>query len=641
MCDVDRLASLLESDPQAADAWATVMEVAPQDTTATASSYTPLLLARDTAVTNHTYRNGTAEGYQAVLQAGTPVLVDQSGTPRVKCSCGNPLLAPEPVPTSTSTTGREWDSYDEEAVIKITPSHDDLKALQTIEVSDGSTTSTAVGPIEVLEGLLVSTTEAVEVFNTSGAWTQVLDFPVEAAMDDGSGGLLYAKGRDDGAGYHPPAPSPEDAVIWHLPRGSSNAVPLLPDDGDPATWDVLVAAGELGGRQFAVIYRLRPTRVFEDSGGEGEEVAEGPAVLVDIASGDTVQLEEIGYGWETAASQFSFAGDRLAYEFGYSQSDWIILDENLQEVPNQCRMGSELNPEDATEDACGWTGALDDEGRLVSTVTSDPMVSSSSAEEIASIRALDLDTGKITALHEIDLDEQLEYWRIELDAWDGSVLISARRSDPEDRVETLAMVDLTTGEQTDLSLPGTARFLRAPLVRPTGSVEIAVEPEPATSTPPTTALPEVDLRNTTLPAGTCGQEYPAIPVSDGGGSAGELTDEGFIGAETDNDTIISDVDGDGTTELVAIIVCHWGGSGFETVIVAFDVAADSTLSLELPPLQHYDRSWRSAGSVSEHEVGVLRIDSYEAAPEDPLCCPSIPFEAFWAFRGDEWVEVSG
>ncbi|MGH3907098.1 MAG: DUF6777 domain-containing protein, partial [Pseudonocardiaceae bacterium] len=42
----------------------------------------------DTRVTNHGYRDGKATDRQAVLQAGTAVLVDEKGRPRVKCGCG-------------------------------------------------------------------------------------------------------------------------------------------------------------------------------------------------------------------------------------------------------------------------------------------------------------------------------------------------------------------------------------------------------------------------------------------------------------------------------------------------------------------------------------------------------------------------
>jgi hypothetical protein len=49
----------------------------------------------DVRVTNYDYKDGEATPYQAVLQAGTAMLVDDRGVPRVKCNCGNPLAEPQ------------------------------------------------------------------------------------------------------------------------------------------------------------------------------------------------------------------------------------------------------------------------------------------------------------------------------------------------------------------------------------------------------------------------------------------------------------------------------------------------------------------------------------------------------------------
>ena len=60
----------------------------------------PVTLTRDTRVTNHSFVNGRAVGYQAILAAGTSVLVDDYGNPVVRCRCGNPLLKPIFIPTA-------------------------------------------------------------------------------------------------------------------------------------------------------------------------------------------------------------------------------------------------------------------------------------------------------------------------------------------------------------------------------------------------------------------------------------------------------------------------------------------------------------------------------------------------------------
>ena len=76
---------------------------------------TPMQLRADTRVTNHGFVDGHATSLQSVLQAGTAVLVDDQGRPRVKCGCGNPLFylvatpmrratPAKPGPTSTRAT---------------------------------------------------------------------------------------------------------------------------------------------------------------------------------------------------------------------------------------------------------------------------------------------------------------------------------------------------------------------------------------------------------------------------------------------------------------------------------------------------------------------------------------------------------
>ncbi len=72
---------------------------------------TPLVLLSDTRVTNHGYYDGQPTTLQSVLEAGTAVMVDQYGVPRVKCNCGNPLLPPEPVVGTVTYTGPPWPGW--------------------------------------------------------------------------------------------------------------------------------------------------------------------------------------------------------------------------------------------------------------------------------------------------------------------------------------------------------------------------------------------------------------------------------------------------------------------------------------------------------------------------------------------------
>jgi hypothetical protein len=75
----------------------------------------------DTRVTNHGYKDGAPTSYQAVLQAGTAVLVDDRGVPKVRCACGNPLSPPVARQTAPKTTGDAWPGYKQSNVVMVTP----------------------------------------------------------------------------------------------------------------------------------------------------------------------------------------------------------------------------------------------------------------------------------------------------------------------------------------------------------------------------------------------------------------------------------------------------------------------------------------------------------------------------------------
>ena len=87
-----QLKSFLREHPDKGTAWARVQGLAgPADIDSFVDGLAPVILTKDTWVTNHGFTNGVANPIPAVLQAGTAVMVDNAGVPRVKCACGNPL----------------------------------------------------------------------------------------------------------------------------------------------------------------------------------------------------------------------------------------------------------------------------------------------------------------------------------------------------------------------------------------------------------------------------------------------------------------------------------------------------------------------------------------------------------------------
>jgi uncharacterized protein DUF6777 len=96
VCDRELLIRSLRARPDRMREWARVLQIEPN--IAAVARYIrklrPVTLTRDTRVTNHSFVNGRAVPYQAILQAGTAVLVDKDGKPVARCRCGNPLLEP-------------------------------------------------------------------------------------------------------------------------------------------------------------------------------------------------------------------------------------------------------------------------------------------------------------------------------------------------------------------------------------------------------------------------------------------------------------------------------------------------------------------------------------------------------------------
>ncbi|WP_228044171.1 DUF6777 domain-containing protein [Streptomyces ferrugineus] len=121
-CDVEKQITYLREVPAKNDAFASVSRVEPSDVPAYLRSLTPVQLRLDTRVTNHGYVDGAATSYQAVLQTGTAVLVDDRGEPRVRCACGNPLTRPVAQQGTPRHTGDSWPSFRSSNVVVIAPS---------------------------------------------------------------------------------------------------------------------------------------------------------------------------------------------------------------------------------------------------------------------------------------------------------------------------------------------------------------------------------------------------------------------------------------------------------------------------------------------------------------------------------------
>lgn len=142
VCDVERLKRYL-TDPRndrKARAWAEALDLSTAGIPAYLDRLTPVLLRHDTLVRNHDYKKGKAVPFNALLQAGIAILVDEQGLPAVKCSCGNPLRPFEGDKSRISVTfddgNEKWKGYDRSEVVVVRPASRKLERIALVDVED-------------------------------------------------------------------------------------------------------------------------------------------------------------------------------------------------------------------------------------------------------------------------------------------------------------------------------------------------------------------------------------------------------------------------------------------------------------------------------------------------------------------------
>ncbi len=135
-CDVQRQIDHLTADPARGRAFARAASVSEASVPDYLRRLTSVVLRADTRVTNHGYRDGRVTGFQSVLQAGTAVLVDNHGVPRVRCACGNPLTPPVAQHGAADLNGRAWSGYQPGQVIVVAPTLHVVTSITIIDSAD-------------------------------------------------------------------------------------------------------------------------------------------------------------------------------------------------------------------------------------------------------------------------------------------------------------------------------------------------------------------------------------------------------------------------------------------------------------------------------------------------------------------------
>ncbi len=193
---------------------------------------TPVTLMNDTRVTNHGYRNGRATALQSILQAGTAVMVDTYGVPRVKCNCGNPLAPPVPVTATPVYTGPQWPTFNPANVVVVNQTNvtinvfvlQNTDSAGTIERTPGSDgTDVELPPITAPDGQVLGTGDVQATLT----WSGVCDLDLHVIDPSGTeieysnprsptGGQLDVDDQGEGGGTH------VENVFWPTggaPRG--------------------------------------------------------------------------------------------------------------------------------------------------------------------------------------------------------------------------------------------------------------------------------------------------------------------------------------------------------------------------------------------------------------------------------------
>ncbi|MFD0350894.1 DUF6777 domain-containing protein [Kitasatospora aburaviensis] len=146
-CDTEKLISMT-STGDSGRAWASAQGIQQSAIPSYMRSLTSAYLRVDTRVTNHGYKGGTAVAYQSVLQAGTSVLVDAQGVPRVRCGCGNPLKPPQLV-SDAKYTGKSWAGFQPAQVIIVVAAPQPVKEIVLVNVETGGWFARVTGQIKV------------------------------------------------------------------------------------------------------------------------------------------------------------------------------------------------------------------------------------------------------------------------------------------------------------------------------------------------------------------------------------------------------------------------------------------------------------------------------------------------------------
>ena len=225
---------------------------------------TPLMLTRDTRVTNHGYRDGHPTPRQSVLQKGQLVLVDSHGVPRVRCECGNPLIPPKAVKKAPTYTGPKWTDFDPVLIVVVQPTTVIIETFVVIDVSTGETfvrPAGTTGDQDTSNEAETSTTSTSTTLSSGGVK------PVELFNNGNTGGI-------SGGGGTPPifeltvATQITELTTYHYVAGGLPAAGTISLKGKDGTlYGPFQATGAEGqGGVANAVWTIKPKNLILPAG---------------------------------------------------------------------------------------------------------------------------------------------------------------------------------------------------------------------------------------------------------------------------------------------------------------------------------------------------------------------------------------
>ncbi|MEU8900198.1 DUF6777 domain-containing protein [Nocardia sp. NPDC048505] len=171
---------------------------------------TPVSLRVDLRVTYYLLQQGKPVRRQAVLQAGTAVLVDARGVPRIRSISGTPLTLPEFRPEDTPKfLGDTWTSFDPAKVFAVRPADVELTFFTLFPIGSdrrferpcGTTGEADRDLPPPTNSAVPTTTEAFPAPEPTTAGPSGLDFSGSWAIESDIGGAAIGTLTPEGQGF--------------------------------------------------------------------------------------------------------------------------------------------------------------------------------------------------------------------------------------------------------------------------------------------------------------------------------------------------------------------------------------------------------------------------------------------------------